>query len=118
MPRCKPKVISYRDYRNFNENGFVYDVITSLNQIQSLDLTYNLFEETLIEIIDKHAPCKSKYVRANESAFMNKSIKKEIMHRTKLKNKFLQDPTIVNETNYKRQRNYVVSMIRTEKSFF
>ena len=118
MPRCKPKVISYRDYRNFNENGFVYDVITSLNQIQSLDLTYNLFEETLIEIIDKHAPCKSKYVRANESAFMNKSIKKEIMHRTKLKNKFLQDPTIVNETNYKRQRNYVVSMIRTEKRFF
>ena len=64
MPRCKPKVISYRDYRNFDENSFVYDVITSLNQIQPLDLTYNLFDETLIEIIDIHAPCKSKYVRA------------------------------------------------------
>ena len=64
---------------------------------------YNLFEETLIEIVDKHTPCKSKYIRANESAFMNKSIKKEIMHRAKLKNKSLQDPTISNETHYKRQ---------------
>ena len=59
MLRCKPKVISYRDYRNFNENDFLY-VITSLNQIQPLDLTYNLFVEKLIEIVDKHAPCKSK----------------------------------------------------------
>ena len=44
---------------------------------------------------------------------MNKRIKKEIMHRTELKSKFLKDTTISNETNYKRQRNYVVSMMST-----
>ena len=41
------------------------------------------------------------------------------MHRTILKNKFLQDPKIANDINYKRQRNYVVTMTRTEnKGFF
>ena len=35
------------------------------------------------------------------------------MHRTELKSKFLKDTTILNETNYKRQRNYVVSMMST-----
>ena len=52
MPRCKPEVISYRDYMNFDEKSVVYDVITSLNQTQPLYLTYNSFEETLIEIIE------------------------------------------------------------------
>ena len=61
----------------------MYAVITSLIQMQPLDLTYNSFEETdnsfeetdhsfeetdnsfeetLLEIIDKHNPCKSNYV--------------------------------------------------------
>ena len=72
----------------------------------------------MIDLLDIHAPIKNKYIRANESAFMNKSIKKQIMHRTKLKNKFIKLPSDINKQNYKRQRNYVVSLVRNAKKQF
>ena len=40
------------------------------------------------------------------------------MNRTRLKNKFLKNRSIENNINYKRQRNYCVSLIRKEKKRF
>ena len=39
--------------------------------------------------LDKHAPLKKTYVRANQSPFMNKKLSKEIKKRSRLRNKFL-----------------------------
>ena len=61
---------------------------------------------------------QKKHVRANEASFMNKNIKKEIMNRTRLKNKFLKNRSVENNINYKRQRDYCVSLIRKEKKRF
>ena len=69
----------------------------------------------MIELVGIYAPLRFKYMRANESAFMNKKIKQEMMHRTKLKNIFLKYPSQDNELKYKRQRNYVVSIVRAAK---
>ena len=49
--------------------------------------SYDEFENIFLEIMNKHAPCKTKYVRVNESMFMNRKLKKEIMIRSKLKKK-------------------------------
>ena len=44
---------------------------------------------TFMELLNKVAPLKTKYLRANYSKFMTKELSKAIILRTKLRNKFL-----------------------------
>ena len=46
---------------------------------------------------------------------MNKALSKAIMQRTKLRNKFLKDPSAENKFSYNKQRNWCVSPLRKEK---
>ena len=40
-----------------------------------------------------YAPRKQKYIRANNSSYITKPLRKEIMHRSRLRNKFLRERT-------------------------
>ena len=68
--------------------------------------------------LDKHAPLKKRYVRANQSPFMNKKLSKEIMKKSRLRNKFLNTKSDIDRKAYNKQRNYVVSLLRNEKNNF
>ena len=46
---------------------------------------------------------------------MNKTLSKAIMLRTLLRNKFLKNRSNENKTNYVKQRNYCVSLLRKTK---
>ena len=65
--------------------------------------------------MNRHAPQKKKYVRGNNKPFMNKTLSQAIMQRTKLRNKFLKDPTEHNKISYTKQRNCCVSLLRKER---
>ena len=54
-------------------------------------------------------------MRANNAAFMNKTLSKAIMNRSRLRNKYLKHPNNVNKSNYKKQRNYCVNLLRKVK---
>ena len=56
-----------------------------------------------------------KYVRANEAPFMNKTIKKALMKRSRVRNKFIKNQSEENNLNYKKQRNFCVTLLRNEK---
>ena len=47
------------------------------------------FERLFMIILNKHAPLMKKYIRANNSPFMNKPLCNAIMIRSKLRNKYL-----------------------------
>ena len=47
------------------------------------------FKTTLDDAIQRHAPIKKRYVPVNQVPFINKKINKEIMKRSRLRNKFL-----------------------------
>ena len=49
------------------------------------------FNEFFLKVLDKHAPRKQKYITANNSNFITKAFRKEIMHRSRLRNKFLRE---------------------------
>ena len=66
----------------------------------------------------EHAPLKKRYVRANQEPFMNKKLSKEIMTRSRQRNKFLKTKTDANRKAYNKQRNYRVSLFRREKKCF
>ena len=68
--------------------------------------------------LDKHAPRKKQIVRGNNATFMNKTLSKEFMHRSKLKNLYNKNPTKENKIKYNRQRNFCVSLLRKEKKSY
>ena len=68
--------------------------------------------------LEKHAPTKKRYARANQAPYMNKKLSKEIMKRSRLRNKFLNARSDLDGKAYNKQRNYVVSLLRKEKNNF
>ena len=59
-------------------------------------------------VLNEHAPIKRKYVRANDGPFVTKALKKAIMLRSKLRNRYNKIRTEENERAFKKQRNYFV----------
>ena len=51
----------------------------------------------------------------NQLPFMNKTLSKAIMHRTRFRNKYLRNKTDENKRKYTKQRNYCVSLLRKSK---
>ena len=49
------------------------------------------FLRTFLEILDKHALLKKKYLRGNHATLIIKKVRKAITIRSKLRNKFLKD---------------------------
>ena len=110
-----PVTIKYRDYKIFDKSTFHSELNAKLNDLDKNDINYNLFESTFMNILDKHAPMKEKYVRANNAPFMNKTLSKAIMNRSRLRNNFLKNPNSNNKAIYNKHRNYCVNLLRKEK---
>ena len=112
----------YRNYKHFSNEAFMLDVKNSIIQMTSEnnDLEFDRFKTALDEAIQRHAPIKKRYVRANQAPFINKKINKEIMKRSRLriKHKFLNTESDVDRKAYIKQRNLCVSLIRSEKKNF
>ena len=110
-----PITINYRDYKSFDKCKFHTELKLKLSEIHTHNTSYELFESTFMELLNNHAPMKTKYVRANNAPFMNKIISKAIMTRSRLRNTFLKNPNYINKINYNKHRNYCVNLLRKEK---
>ena len=110
-----PTLIKYRDYKHFDENLFRNELRNELQNLNMIELTYDQFKEKFMKILNQHAPIKSKLLRANNAPFMNKFLSKEVMIRSRLRNKFNKYPTQENELAYKKQRNSCVKLFRKAK---
>ena len=109
-----PKIIKYRDYKNFENNKFRSEILKC-----NFDYTdLRTFKEAVFNIFNKNALIKKKYVRANEAPFMTKELYKAIMKRSRLRNKFLKDRTENNQNNFKLQRNFCKKLLRTTKKLY
>ena len=77
------------------------------------------FVELFLTVLNKHAPKKQKCIRSNQSPFINKSLQKEIMKRSRLRNKLLKTNSEIDRKAYNKQRNYCVNLTRkTKKDYF
>ena len=105
FPKLKPKVVNYRDYRNFRNNECKAELDNEMLKHDLGNMEYQHFLNIFIEILNKHAPMKQKYLRANQVRFMTKDLHKAIVKRSRLRNKFLRDKTDITREEYKKQRN-------------
>ena len=115
--KCKPKVISYRDYKHFSNSSFRFELMQILfNDRHTNEMSNDEFIVTANNILSKHLPLKYKYVRANDSPFMTKELRKAVMLRSRLRNRFNRFKTATAEVAYKRQRNICINLLRKAKS--
>ena len=119
--KLPPKVIYYRDFRNFDNKNYRQAVLAaSRNCIgQSSDGNCDHFFSICSELLDWYAPRKKKFIRGNQAPFWNRELSKEVMKRTRLRKKFLKYKTIEYQEEYNKQRNYCVSLLRkTKRSYY
>ena len=84
---------------------------TVCNEISALQTYLNEF----LKALDKYAPKKSKYVRENNSSFMNKKISKAVKDCTRPKNKFLKTDLLKSWFAYNEQvRKYLIRKTKLE----
>ena len=88
FPKQKPNIVSYRSYKRFRNNSFRTELDNELLKYDLCNIEYQHFLNIFLDILNKHAPIKKKYIRANQSNFMTGKFSKAIMKRSKLCNRF------------------------------
>ena len=104
FPKSQPKVITYRDFSNYVKSDFETKLDEELkaNEVQDLDS----FNEIFHGVLNTQAPFKKKVVRANQKPYVTKRLRKAIMKRSHLENKFYKCRTEENSKALKKQKNY------------
>ena len=110
--KARPKIIKYRNYKNFDKNNFLNDlnnINVRLNK-ENPNQCYDSLTTSVLEVVNRHAPLKKKTIKVNHASFVNKDLRKAIYARSRLRNKMFHDPISKNINAYKKQRNTCVSL--------
>ena len=114
----EPKIFNYRNYKKFNNKSFRNDLLGEISKKGFHELSCMDFETLFLITLNYHAPMKTKYIRVNNSPFMNKELSKAIMVRSRLRNKSIKLKTIESRQAYNKQRNFCVTLLRQVKKDF
>ena len=113
FPKAQPKVIYYRDYKNFDLAKFRAEL---REELKKTDQGYLHFEVTFLRVLEKYAPMKKKILRANDKPYMTKILRKAIMRRSTLRNKYLKDKSDESLKEFKKHKNYTRRLAKRERT--
>ena len=116
--KLTPKEVTYRSYRNFDENMFKQELGRELKDTNQSEERCDIFEGIFLRVLDKHAPLKKKIIRSNHAPYMNTALRKAIMRRTQLQNKFHKSKTMDDLATFRKQRNYVSRLYKKQRKKF
>ena len=112
-PFEKPRKIYYRSYKNFDDNEFIRDINNAPLHVGEIfddidDLSW-FTSSLLIDVINEHAPVKSKILKRASVPYMNSKLRKAIYRRNMARNKFRKYGSTYWEDNH-IQRNKVAAI--------
>ena len=102
----------YRDYRCFRRSKFKNNLNEKLSEGIS---SYDSFETTFIELLNKHAPLRKKLLRANHAPCIRKTLRKAIMHRSQVETKYLKSKTQADLKPHKMHKIFCRKLYRKER---
>ena len=112
-PSQKPRIILYRSYKNFSESEFVNSVASApfhvMDIFDEIDYMAWYTSALLRNIIDEHAPMKTRIVKCDSLPYMNSAFRKSQYKRNMITNKFKRFGKQYWEEN-RRARNHVVKI--------
>ena len=112
-----PKQITYRTYKDFDQIRFNSDLQYALEK--HIISSYKEFENIFLAILEKHAPTKTKKVRANQAPYMTKALKKAMIKRSELETKYHKYKNSDALKAFKRQKKLCFQAIqKREKKIF
>ena len=111
----KAKTLYYRNLKNINQSDFNSRLKQNINEN---DLNFDSLCSAIKESLNFFAPLKKKKVRHNNNKFMTKHLRKAIMNRSRLRNKYNKNRTNENWSNYARQRNLCVKILKKSKKHY
>ena len=103
--RFPPKIVKYRDYKNFETKVFKNRLALTVKNTTS----FEELQEIFMDLLNKFASLKCKYLRANQSKFRTMELSKNIMLRTRFRHQFLKMKTSEAKAKYNKQSNICVS---------
>ena len=109
----KPKFVYYRCFKNFNKE------LSKKNFSENLKNTgnsYEVFYGTFTNTLDCYASLKKKKNLSNHNKLMTEKLRKEVMTRSYLRNKYNKNRTYENWSNYKKQRNICTNILKKTKT--
>ena len=101
----------YRCYRNFDNKKFEEELQKQLLSVSN----FESFQFPFKVILNQFAPSKQKLIRNNNQPFMTNTLRKAIMQRSKLRNKFNEERNFENWSEYKRQSNLCSNLLKQSK---
>ena len=108
-----PKIVYYRQYKHFDRREFENELKQTFMNY-SIN-SYDAFEDKFLELLEKHAPLKKKTLRANDAPYMTKTLRKAMMKRTELANKYDKTRNLEDYTKFRKHRNYVNKLYKRER---
>ena len=87
-----PKIIKYRNYKNFDEDKFQCIFKTRLNELNTDEITVDIFKMIFLNVRNKFVPLKKKYLAAYHCRFVNQNLN-NVMQSSRLRNKVIKDET-------------------------
>ncbi len=108
IPKMGKRQVTYRSYKNFNETHFNNDLTYapfSAGECLDVDDQCYFVSELYRQVLDDHAPLKTKTVRSNQCPYMNSKWKTAIFKKSELYNKYWKFKSQKNWSLYRKQRN-------------
>ena len=114
--KSKPKEITYRNFKNFEEESFNQELRNNLinNNIES----YEFFEKVFSDTRNIRTPLKKKSFRANHTPYVKKTLRKVIMRRSNLRTINFKKRTPESLKNFRNKRTTIVSYVKKNARCF
>ena len=104
--KFEPKKLIYRNFKQFDCDQFKLDICNSISAMR----THAAFEYNFVSTLDKHVPKKTKLFRGNRKPYFNKNLRKQVIIRSRLKNKTNKSKNPSKFVKFKRRQNLVVNL--------
>jgi hypothetical protein len=115
------KLRYYRSYKTFDIENFNDDIEQiKINQTcHEVDSVYNEYEKDFINVLNKHAPIKSRYQRKKPLPCMNQELRRAVYRKQMLYSQFTKCQSNKNWEKFRKQRNFVTKLKRKSmKTYF
>ena len=113
-PTKVKRKVTYRSYKHFNEIKFKQDLSVLPFHVSEvfdcIDDSYWYVESLIKDIIDEHAPLKTRIIRHKQVPYMNSELRRAINVRNMLHRKFNKCKSTNHWNAFKKQRNIVTKL--------